>query len=137
MTLEVDGNRTENPDANAIAAGFGSINKRTGFFRGAISLVKIAHDQTHWLAAAGNPAEGFTLSYQDGDPLRDYFTDRLVPAAEVLKIFQAYACGDEWGREKFIWDTCLSLDRKTQFRRLVVIAVVASAVIWFVTRLLD
>jgi len=116
-TLAIDGEVTKNPSATDIATKLEAIDKRDS----GISLVTLTLDETHFLSAAGHPAEGFSLSFQDGDPSCEYFSYKFLPVLEIIRVFQDYACGRDWGREKFTWDAMRTLDSKTQLKRLALI----------------
>jgi hypothetical protein len=96
--LDVDGKEFKEPTESDIAIAFDAIEKRTGFFHGGISLVTLTIEAVGSLTAAGHPAEGFSLSYNDGSPDLEYFSSETLPIDEVVKIFQMYARRDDWGK---------------------------------------
>lgn len=108
LTLSVDGKRTEEAGATDIARAFESLDRRTGgvFTGPGLSMIILERDDAHLLMATGTYAAGFVLSYHDGDPEYEYNSDVSQPITveEVIKIFQAYARGDDWGQSKFKWE---------------------------------
>jgi hypothetical protein len=118
LTLNVDGKNTKRPTASDIAFAFDALDKRTGLIHGGLSLVMLIKDEVHWLTAAGHADEGFALSYQDGDPQFEYFSDNRLSTTDVIRIFQTYAAGSDWGKETFKWDRTQQFDTRTQARRL-------------------
>ncbi len=133
MILDVDGKQFANPDETVIAAAIESIDKRTGFIHGGISLVTLAKEGVGAITAAGHPTEGFSLSYNEGDSLKEYFNDQTLPMHEIISILQSYARGDDWGKSKFSWEQLETFDSKTQIKRLlwiVIISLLLFFVIW-------
>lgn len=118
MILDVDGKQFADPDETVIATAFESIDRRTGFIHGGISLVTLAKEGVGAITAAGHPTEGFSLSYNEGNPLKEYFNEKTLPMNEVISIFRSYAQRDDWGKSKFKWEQLETLDSKTQFKRL-------------------
>ena len=103
LTLNVDRKQTVEPDDLDIAREIGSIDSSKGLGSG-ISLIILSRDSTHWICASGHPLEGFALSYQDGDAEWEYCNKRFLPPAEIIKIFQAFARGGDWGKAGFDWE---------------------------------
>jgi hypothetical protein len=135
--LDVDGKEFKEPTESDIAIAFDAIEKRTGFFHGGISLVTLTIEAVGSLTAAGHPAEGFSLSYNDGSPDHEYFSSETLPIDEVVKIFQMYARRDDWGKARFKWEQLETLDTKTQCKRLLWIlcmATIAYLIIHFLTK---
>jgi len=108
LTLVVDDEKTENPDSTDVASAFESLDKRpAGFLKGAgLSMIILARTDVDFLMATGCYAEGFVLSYQDGNPEYEYNSDlhQPVPVEETIKMFQAYARGENWGRSNIQWN---------------------------------
>ena len=131
LTLDVDGRRIENPDSTEIARAFESLDKRTGFLHGGLSLVTLAADETHSLGASGHPVEGFTLCHRDEDPKRDSFSRRTLTMQDVIKAFQRYAQREDWGKAGIDWDELETLDGKRQAKRLLWILAAAALLFGF------
>jgi hypothetical protein len=110
LTLNADGKRTNEPTAADIARTFESLERgrfRLFGFRGpGISLIILQRDESHMLTATGTYSDGFMLGHNDGDPDLEHVTDmnKPIPPADMVKIFQAYARGDDWGHSTFNWD---------------------------------
>ncbi len=108
LILDVDGEKTENPDSKQIADGFRSIDpEQAGFHAGTgISMVVLIKDEANSITATGHPSEGFSLSFEEGEQDVVYETKRLefLPMDEVVAIFQAYARGEDWGKDRFQWE---------------------------------
>jgi len=108
LTLVVDDKKTENPDSTDIASAFELLDKRpAGLLKGAgLSMIILARSEADFLMATGCYAGGFVLSYQDGNPEYEYNSDlhQPVPVDETIKMFQAYARGENWGQSNIQWN---------------------------------
>lgn len=108
LILDVDGKRTERPNSEQIADGFRSIDpEQIGFHSGTgISLVTLTKGEGNSITATGHPAEGFALSFEEGETDVVYENTKLqfLPMHEVIAIFKAYARGEDWGKDRFQWE---------------------------------
>jgi len=105
LTLNADGRKTVGPGATDIAHAFESLERGPGIGPG-ISIIMLQCDEAHMLTATGTYTEGFFLGHNDGDPEYEYVTDMHQPISpdDIIKIFQAYAGGEDWGQSKFKWE---------------------------------
>jgi hypothetical protein len=131
MTLDVDGKRTENPDDEAIAQGFESIDKRTGFRSGGLSLVILSRSEGNSLTTGGHPAEGWNLLHEANGVTRDADISAPLRQEKIIQIFQSYARGDDMWEKEFQWDI---IDQGKWPVKRIVIMVVVLLVIFFCGR---
>ena len=126
LTLNVDGKQVSQPGDADIAQALEALDKRTGFFAGpGISIIERGSDEAQSLTATGTAGAGFLLSYKDGDPDCEYNTglEQSVSLDETIRIFQAYARGDDWGKSNFKWERTVLVEGDTPrlIKRLLVI----------------
>ena len=134
MTLNVDGVRTEGPSDTDIAHGFESLDKEEArIFSGpGLSIITLDRSDTESLTATGTYAQGFILGYQNGRPEDEVSTDLHdpVPVEKVIKAFQSYARGEDWGQSKFEWKRVGIFDGNPQARnRRLTLAIVIFVVL--------
>ncbi len=87
-------------------------------------MVILEYDDANLLMATGTYACGFMLSHHDGDKECEYHTDvnQPITVPEVIKIFQAYARGEDWGRSTFKWERVVVDDKISHIiKRLVIL----------------
>src|SRR5689334_14821137 len=107
LRLDIDGEIVEEPKAEDIARGFEELGKGSGFFKGpGITIAVLASDESHEISATGTRGDGFMLAYKDGDADSEFIAgpEQAVTFEEVIRIFQAYARGEDWGRANFKWE---------------------------------
>lgn len=93
-------------------------------------------DATHWLAAFGTFAEGFSLSYQDGDSNYQFYAEQQgTPVAEVVRIFQAYARGEDWGQARFTWEPFILRDKTMTIVKRLLMIILLGYTAWAVIKL--
>ena len=91
-----------------IARAFESLDHRpSSLLRGpGLSMVILARKEAEDIMAVGTYAQGFVLTYMDGNPEYNQTSDMNKPiqVGEVIKIFQAYARNEDWGQSNFKWE---------------------------------
>ena len=128
LTLDIDGELIQNPSAAQIADAFQSLEKGGGFFGPGISIAILSRAQAEFLMASGTRDAGLMLSYQDGDPVWQYEAgaDQAVSFDEAIRVFQAYAAGDDWGRGNLQWEREQMISKwDSILRRLLIIGLIA------------
>jgi hypothetical protein len=107
LSLDVDGTVVKEPDLEAIAKGFASINPRVR----ALSLVILKKDAVS-LMAGGHPKEGYVLTIEDRRVRKITSLNKLVPHRETIGAFRDFARGDDSWQQRFAWSEELQ-DRET------------------------
>jgi hypothetical protein len=135
LKLNVDGLQTENPSDSQIACGFESLDKGEARLLSGpgLSMVILSRSDTEDLVATGTYTQGFVLTHQDGRPEEEITTDmhQPVPVDTVIKMFQSYARGENWGKSQYQWERIGLIDanpRQTT-KRLILYALVAAVAI--------
>jgi hypothetical protein len=129
MTLDIDGKKTENPDDTAIAQGFESIDKRTGFRSGGLSLIILSRNEVDTLTTSGHPVEGWgALLHENNSVTRGADISTPLRQEKAIQIFQSYARGDDSWEKEFQWEIVVG---KWNFKRMVVWLVVLLAFLLF------
>ena len=129
MTLDVDGKQIQNPDDGVIAREFESIDKRTGFRSGGLSLVTLMRNEGNSITASGHPVEGWGGLLRETDGIT-YGADISTPLRQekIIQIFQCYARGDDLWEKEFQWDVVVG---KWNAKRIIFWLVVFLAVLFF------
>src|SRR5262249_40893242 len=105
MTLDIDGKKIEEPDAVAIADGFESIDKTTGFRSRGLSLVILSRNKGNTLSVSGHPMEGWAgLNLEENGIDRTANIASSINQDKVIQIFQSYAKGDTLWEKEFQWE---------------------------------
>lgn len=106
LTFDVDGKRLKDPTSDDIAGGFASISA-VGTHD--ISVIELGRPPVI-LCAFGNPTQGYTLDIRETLEPKGTETSKvtspakLLPHEEVVRIFQAFARGDDSWQAKFHWE---------------------------------
>jgi hypothetical protein len=129
MTFDVDGRIFQQPDEATIAREFESIDKRTGFRGGGISLVTLSRSKGNSLTTSGHPIEGWcALLYETDGITRSANPPAPLSQEKTIHIFQSYARGDASWEKDFQWDVIAG---KLTARRIVVWLVILVIVLFF------
>jgi hypothetical protein len=140
LNLNVDGARTDNPSDTDIAHGFESLDKREARLLSGpgLSMILLSRSETENLVATGTYAQGFMLSHQNGRPEDEIATDMRepVPVDKVIKAFQSYVRGEDWGQSTYKWERVGIIDAnpRATTKRLIIFViggVIAFAIIKF------
>ena len=134
VNLNVDGVRTQSPSDTDIAHGFETLDRKEArIFSGpGLSIITLDRSETESLTATGTYAQGFILGYQNGRPEDEVSTDlhNPVPVEKVIKAFQFYARGEDWGQSTFEWKRVGVFDGSPQARnRRRILAIVVFVVL--------
>src|SRR5262245_25222647 len=107
LNLDVDGKQTANPRDSDIAHAFESLEKgATRLLSGpGLSIIVLSRGKAEELAATGTHAMGFMLSYHQNGSKDEFSTDPQQPLSvgEVIRAFQLYARGEDWGQSLYKW----------------------------------
>jgi hypothetical protein len=99
MRLELDRNViSRHPTAQDIATALSSLDD------GSASFAVLGAGPLTYVQVTGTGRDGYYLEYQDGSLLKHHYCDQALLLGEVIKVFQAYAEGNEieW-RRRFFW----------------------------------
>lgn len=127
LTLDIDGEETQDPSAAQISEAFERLKKGGGWFGPGITIATLARSETQWLMATGTRDAGFMISYQDGEAAWQYDAgpEQALPIGEVVGVFQSYARGQDWGQSNFVWErTQLFSETGVVVKRLLIITLV-------------
>lgn len=129
LTLNINGKIIEEPSSDEIARSFEELSKMKSFsLELKMAVAILARDEAHQLIATGQREAGFVLSHRDGGVDSEYMIDSGgdVEFAEVVRIFQAYARGEDWGKETFTWERRAVAFRSSMLIRILLIVSVLS-----------
>jgi hypothetical protein len=130
MTLYIDGNKIEEPEAAVIAKGFESIDKSTSFNKGGISLVELSRSKGNSLAVSGHPVEGWLGLVLEADGIsRAADVSTPLRQEKIIGIFQSYARGDDLWEKEFQWAVIDS--GKLPVKRIVFLVAVIVVILFF------
>ena len=128
MTIDIDGNKIEEPDSAAIAKGFESIDKNTTSNKGGVSLVELSRNEGNALAVSGHPVEGWIgLILEVNGVTRAADISMPLRQDKIIQIFQSYALGDDSWEKEFQWDIIDS--GKWPVKRIVIILLIFLAIL--------
>jgi len=129
LTLNINGKIIEEPSPDEIAKSFEGLSKMKSFtLAPKIATAILARNEAHQVMATGHREAGFVLSHKDGDVDSEYVIEpgRDVEFDEVIRIFQAYARGEDWGKETFTWERRAVASRRSTLIRILLIVSVLS-----------
>jgi len=128
-TLFVDDKKIEDPDGAAIAREFESVDKKTGFGKGGLSLVILQRGEDDSLTAGGHPVEGWGgLIHEHNGISRGAKLSGSLTQEKIIQIFQAYAQGDELWEKEFEWEV---VEGKFPVSRIVVGLAILLVLVFF------
>jgi hypothetical protein len=106
LRFDVDGKTVENPGPEEIARGFSFIPVEG--MRSISIIMLLRPPVTLW--AFGHPKEGYTLDISEDVEPKGTQTSKvtspanLVPHAEIVRLFQDFARGDDSWQNQFQWE---------------------------------
>ena len=137
LSLNIDGKIIEEPGPDDIARSFEELSKAKSFTLGpGITMAILARDEAYRLMATGSRDAGFVLSYKDGDADSEYVIEPGldVEFGEVIRIFQAYARGEDWGKETFNWERREVAARRSMLIKILLIVTILGILALVVAR---
>jgi len=124
MTLDIDGNKIEEPDCETIDKKFDSIGGN------GISLVILSRGEGNSLTTSGLPTEGwFALLHEANGVTRGAEISTPLRQEKAIQIFQSYAGGDDLWEKEFQWD--IIDEGKWPVKRIVVLVAIFLAILFF------